>query len=262
MKSIWPPTPQYIRRPMESATTCPVRSTSIAELIAVMCRNERMTWVSLVKSTARISTIGLSSTKSYRRCVPTTNAATILPRLRALRLAGDDALLDQVDHRVGEHLRVDPEVALGRPGTRPSPPGSPRSPAGGSPRRGRGPRCSAPIRRSTSPMAGRGDLRQGRRPPRRRGRCRRRGRRSRRGCAASARLSWTITGARPRIAACIASTDVPSEQKPWASGGRGADEDGVERQRAGQEQRRDVGQEDGHEVGPALVHRPPRVARR
>ena len=83
MKSIWPPTPEYIRVPIESATTCPVRSTSIAELIAVMCRNDRMTWVSFVKSTARISTIGLLSTKSYRRCVPTMNAATILPRLRA-----------------------------------------------------------------------------------------------------------------------------------------------------------------------------------
>ena len=42
-----------------------------------------MTWVSFVKSTARISTIGLSSTKSYRRRVPIMKAATILPRLRA-----------------------------------------------------------------------------------------------------------------------------------------------------------------------------------
>ena len=64
MKSIWPPTPEYIRWPIESATTWPVRSTSIAELIAVIRLNERMTWVSLVKSTGRISTIGLSLTKS------------------------------------------------------------------------------------------------------------------------------------------------------------------------------------------------------
>ena len=45
----------------------------------------RITWVSLVKSTERISTIELSSTKSYRRFEPITNAVTILPRLRSLR---------------------------------------------------------------------------------------------------------------------------------------------------------------------------------
>lgn len=55
MKSIWPPAPLYRRRPIESATTCPVRSTSIAELIATIRPNERMTWVSFVKSTERIS---------------------------------------------------------------------------------------------------------------------------------------------------------------------------------------------------------------
>ena len=35
MKSIWPPTPEYIRNPIESAQTWPVRSISIAELMAV-----------------------------------------------------------------------------------------------------------------------------------------------------------------------------------------------------------------------------------
>ena len=64
MKSIWPPTPLYIRCPIESAQTWPVRSTSIAELIAIIRLKLRMTWVSLVKSVGRISTIGLSSTKS------------------------------------------------------------------------------------------------------------------------------------------------------------------------------------------------------
>lgn len=34
MKSIWPPTPEYIFDPMESAHTCPVRSISSAQLIA------------------------------------------------------------------------------------------------------------------------------------------------------------------------------------------------------------------------------------
>ena len=85
MKSIWPPTPLYRRSPIESATTWPVRSTSIAELMAVIVANERITWVSFVKSTGRISTIGLSSTKSYSRCEPIRNAVTILPRLRSLR---------------------------------------------------------------------------------------------------------------------------------------------------------------------------------
>ena len=32
-------------------------------------------------------------------------------------------------------------------------------------------------------------------------------------------LNWTMTCRAARIAACIASTEVPSEQKPWASGG-------------------------------------------
>src|SRR5215210_5264128 len=74
-----------MRPPIESATTCPVRSTSIAELIAVIPEDERMTCVSLVKSPDRISTVGLSSTKSYSRRVPMTKAATILPRLRSFR---------------------------------------------------------------------------------------------------------------------------------------------------------------------------------
>ena len=64
MKSIWPPIPEYMREPIESAATWPVRSISIAELIAVIRLNPRITCVSFVKSTGRISTIGLSSTKS------------------------------------------------------------------------------------------------------------------------------------------------------------------------------------------------------
>ena len=77
-----------------------------------------MTWVSFVKSTGRISTIGLSWTKSYSRGEPMRNAVTILPRLRSLRGAGDDAGLDEVDDRVGEHLGVDAEVALVAQGER------------------------------------------------------------------------------------------------------------------------------------------------
>ena len=34
-----------------------------------------------------------------------------------------------------------------------------------------------------------------------------------------ARFSWTTTVFAARIAACIASTLVPSEQNPWSSGG-------------------------------------------
>ena len=44
MKSIWPPTPLYMRDPIELAQTWPVRSISIAELIAtVLLKNERIT---------------------------------------------------------------------------------------------------------------------------------------------------------------------------------------------------------------------------
>ena len=71
-----------------------------------------MTCVSFVKSTGRISTIGLSWTKSYRRFVPIRNAVTILPAVALLARAGDDAGLDEIDDRVGEHLGVDAEVAL------------------------------------------------------------------------------------------------------------------------------------------------------
>ena len=35
----------------------------------------------------------------------------------------------------------------------------------------------------------------------------------------TAELNWTITWSAARIAACMASTEVPSEQNPWASGG-------------------------------------------
>ena len=85
MKSICPPTPEYIRYPIESATTWPLRSTSMAELIAIMLPSERITWVSLVKSTGRISTIGLSWMNLYSRVVPMRKVATSLPRLRTLR---------------------------------------------------------------------------------------------------------------------------------------------------------------------------------
>jgi len=36
MKSSWPPKPEYIEVPIESAQTCPVRSTDNAELMATM----------------------------------------------------------------------------------------------------------------------------------------------------------------------------------------------------------------------------------
>jgi len=46
MKSIWPPTPEKSRSPMESAQIWPVRSTSMALLIAVTFGFRRMTEVS------------------------------------------------------------------------------------------------------------------------------------------------------------------------------------------------------------------------
>ena len=53
--------------------------------MAVIRLNVRMTEVSLVKSTGRISTIGLSATKSYSRRVPIRNVVTSFSRLRSLR---------------------------------------------------------------------------------------------------------------------------------------------------------------------------------
>jgi hypothetical protein len=64
MKSICPPTPEKIRVPMESATTWPVKSTSMALLIAVTLGFRRMTAVSFTYPQSSITTCGLSSTKS------------------------------------------------------------------------------------------------------------------------------------------------------------------------------------------------------
>ena len=66
--------------------------------------------------------------------------------------AGDDAGLDQVDDRVGEHLGVDAEVALVDAGPARSPPGSPPMPSWRVAPSGTSSATYSPIRRSTSPM--------------------------------------------------------------------------------------------------------------
>ena len=48
MKSSCPPTPEYMTVPIESAQTCPVRSTEIAELIATTFGLRAITKGSLV----------------------------------------------------------------------------------------------------------------------------------------------------------------------------------------------------------------------
>ena len=68
------------------------------------------------------------------------------------------------------------------------------------------------------------------------------------------RLSWTTTVVAARMAACIASTLVPREQNPWASGGV-ALTNTTSSGRAPLEQARDVGQEDRDVVGASLVDR-------
>src|SRR5690606_16839122 len=50
IKSICPPTPEYCMLPMVSAQTCPVRSISMAEFMAVTLGFLRITAVSLVKA--------------------------------------------------------------------------------------------------------------------------------------------------------------------------------------------------------------------
>ena len=58
-----------------------------------------------------------------------------------------------------------------------------------------------------------------------------------------------------RIAACIASTEVPSEQKPWASGGVAFTNTASSGSAPLSNSARDVGQEHRHVVGAPLVHR-------
>ena len=55
MKSCWPPTPEMMRSPTESAHTCPVRSTSTAELMAMTRGFCRMRNGSLVHATSFIT---------------------------------------------------------------------------------------------------------------------------------------------------------------------------------------------------------------
>ena len=60
-----------------------------------------------------------------------------------------------------------------------------------------------------------------------------------------ARLSWAMTVFAARIAACIASTDVPSEQNPCASGGVALTRTASSGSSAGLEQRGDVDRNTG-----------------
>ena len=148
MKSIWPPTPLYIRWPIESAQTWPVRSTSIAELIAVIRLKLRMTWVSLVKSVGRISTIGLSSTKPVELGRAHHERGHDLAPVALLGPSGDHSRLDEVDDDVGHHLGVDAEVLLVVEGHARPRPGWRRSPSGSWP-------CRGPARRRTPRSAAR-----------------------------------------------------------------------------------------------------------
>ena len=240
--------------PIESATTWPVRSTSIAELIAVMRANERMTWVSLVKSTARISTIGLSWTKSYSRCGAHQERRHDLAAVALLAGPGDDPRLDEVHDRVREHLGVDPEVALVVQAAADGGGDRADARAGASRRRARGRRRSSPIRRSTSPIGPRRPRTAARRP-RRRGRCRSTWMKLSPSVRGIARLSCTIT-VRRRPDRRVHRLDRRAERAEAVGvGRRGVDEHGVERQRARLEQPRHVRQEDRDVVGPALVDR-------
>lgn len=62
MKSTCPPKPEYIRVPIESEQTCPVRSTSIAELMAVIFGFCAMTGIAF---TYAISSISVKERKSF-----------------------------------------------------------------------------------------------------------------------------------------------------------------------------------------------------
>jgi hypothetical protein len=66
-------------------------------------------------------------------------------------------------------------------------------------------------------------------------------------------LNWATTVFAARIAACIASTDVPSEQNPWASGGVTLMNTVVEWQQGAFEEHGHVAQEHRDELGATLV---------
>ena len=73
------------------------------------------------------------------------------------------------------------------------------------------------------------------------------------------RLSWTMTVVAARMAACIASTLVPSEQNPWASGGVALTNTASSGRAPLVEQARNVGQEHRDVVGASLVHSGPGI---
>ena len=102
---------------MLSAHTWPVRSTSMAELMATMWSFWAMRNGSLTYSVGLNSMSGLLSTKSYSCLVPRQKPAMILPGCRFLRSPLMTPRFDQVDDAVGEHLGVDAQVALGAAGS-------------------------------------------------------------------------------------------------------------------------------------------------
>ncbi len=78
-QSACPPTPPICRSPMDSAFTWPVRSTSIAELIAMKFGILAMVWSLCVYVTGCISKMGLLSTQRYSLSLPHITVATTLP---------------------------------------------------------------------------------------------------------------------------------------------------------------------------------------
>lgn len=79
-KSTCPPNPENIRGPIESLTTCPVRSISMAELMATILGICAMTKGSLVNPTSRMRTDGLLCTNRYVFSVPITKQVVEHPR--------------------------------------------------------------------------------------------------------------------------------------------------------------------------------------
>ena len=203
--------------------------------------------MSLVRSQGWNSTNGLSSTKSKRRRVPSTKLVTIRPGCTLLAPVRDDARLDEIDHAVGEHLGVDAEIVLVEQ----------------APQHRVGDRADAHLQRGAVGHE-RGDvLADGVLDRRRR-------RRARVSC--SGRSVWTnavtpidgtsvlpcVRGIRSLISAITMravcgrgqrGVDRGAERAVAVAVGRGQlQQRDVERDRAGEEQPRDVREEDRHEV--------------
>jgi hypothetical protein len=112
MNTVCPPTPVYICWPIDSAETCPVRSTCSALLTVT----KFSIWISRRRSSvwpkSYSSKTGWPSIRSISSGAGAERAADDLARVDRLAVAGDHAALDEVDDAAGDQLGLHAEVVL------------------------------------------------------------------------------------------------------------------------------------------------------